>query len=266
MFVIKYGGSRLSKEEGYDLSFIGTLAKMVRDYSSEKFMIIIGGGFKARQLQEEGLRRMQEGATIEDLFSPDENLIEQGNGLDPNSPKYVSDLKDLLGIKATRDNAAFVIQRFGMLGIRDVCPQVVFDSSDKVEGDYRIFFAGGYKPGASTDHPTLMLAHAYGATDVVKISDFPIVKDLCADEVEGLTKDARNAKVAAAPDLPRATWKKMLELAGEWKPGKHVALDPESARFGIKHSGMTLYICPEDQLKYALARDEKHYAATIVRG
>ncbi len=248
MFVIKYGGSRVfPNETGYDNSFVDSLASMVRRYPQEKFMVVIGGGYKARMLQ----------STYAD------DLGKQFN----NDPDLIAQAKDLLGIRATRENAAHVIGRFQQLGVDGVCPKVIFDPFQKAEGDYRIYFAGGYRPGNSTDYVTMVMAHTYGAEKVIKISDFPIVKKISPLSLAGKSKEEMKTLLSVAPDLPQASWKEMVDMVGtKWIPGLNTPLDPPAAAFGLEHRKMCLYICPESQLEAVLAGNEQHYTGTVVRG
>ena len=236
MNIIKYGGSRVSPTpETHDDGFIDSLIDLTKKYSSQEFMIIIGGGALAGKKQSE-------------------------------EPNADNDRKDWLGIEATWENAQYVIDRFQSSGVEKVCPEVVKDPTHKVSG-YRIYFAGGWKPGNSTDYVTMTLAVTYSAEKVIKISDFEVVKDLSPLKVKDLTKEERNLELNKAKDLHQATWQKMVDLVGiKWVPGLNTPLDPLAAKLGFEHNQMTLYICRESELNKILSGDMAHFAGTIVQG
>ncbi|PIZ51799.1 hypothetical protein COY27_02390, partial [Candidatus Woesearchaeota archaeon CG_4_10_14_0_2_um_filter_33_13] len=205
MNIIKYGGSKVRPtEESYDDQFINSLINLVKKYSNEMFMIIIGGGALARKKQRE-------------------------------EPQADQDRKDWLGIEATWENANYVIKRFQQTGVKSVYPEVIKDPTKKIEG-YKIYFAGGWKPGWSTDYVTMRLAQTYQAEKVIKISDFKIVKDFSPLKVKDMSKEERDKVLAEAEDLPKATWKKMVELVGtKWVPGLNTPLDPIAAKLGLEN-------------------------------
>jgi uridylate kinase len=236
MNIIKYGGSKVSPTpETRDDSFIDSLIDLTRKYSEQEFMIIIGGGALAGKKQAD-------------------------------EPDADNDRKDWLGIEATWENAQYVIKRFQSSGIEKVCPDVIKDPTQKTAG-YRIYFAGGWKPGNSTDYVTMTLAVTYGAEKVIKISDFEVVKDLSPLEVKDLSKEERNQRLAEAEDLPEATWQKMVNLVGtEWVPRLNTPLDPLAAKLGLENSFITLYICQESQLEKVLSDDVQGLKGTVVQG
>ncbi|MBT4651116.1 hypothetical protein HOC13_01190 [Candidatus Woesearchaeota archaeon] len=236
MNIIKYGGSRVSPTpETHDDGFIDSLIDLTKKYSSQEFMIIIGGGALAGKKQSE-------------------------------EPNADNDRKDWLGIEATWENAQYVIDRFQSSGVEKVCPEVVKDPTHKVSG-YRIYFAGGWKPGNSTDYVTMTLAVTYSAEKVIKISDFEVVKDLSPLEIKDLAKEEKSKRLAEAEDLPEATWQKMVDLVGtKWVPRLNTPLDPLAAKLGLEHSGINLYICQESQLEKVLSGDYHGLKGTIVKG
>ena len=236
MNIIKYGGSRVSPTpDTHDDSFIDSLIELTKKYSEQEFMIIIGGGALARKKQAE-------------------------------EPDADQDRKDWLGIEGIHENAEYVIKRFQDSGIEKVCPEVIKDPTKKTAG-YRIYFAGGWKPGNSTDYVTMTLAVTYGAEKVIKISDFEVVKDLSPLEVKDLSKEERNQRLDEAEDLPEATWQKMVDLVGtEWVPGLNTPLDPLAAKLGLENKYITLYICQESELDKVLSGELEGFKGTIVKG
>ncbi len=247
MNIIKYGGSKVSPTADlYNDEFIDELIGFVNQYPTEKFMVIIGGGAKARQLQGDGEEMLQK------LYSPDTDLIAQG--------------KDLLGIKATRENARYVINRFQKAGIEKVCPEVLYNPTKKMEKDFRIYFSGGWKPGNSTDYVTMMFAKTYDAEKIIKISDFEIVKNVSPLDLYGKSKEEMGDLLKAADDLPTVTWDQMSQLVGtEWLPGLNTPLDPPAAKYGTEHPELTLYIARETELKKILEDKLDNFKGTIIK-
>ena len=129
MYVIKFGGSRLRPNKDVDQSCVDFLISLVKDHPKEKFLFIIGGGYLARKLQEEGQD------PLNSLFKPDEDLIEQG--------------RDLLGIRATRENGRYLIQAMKKANL-NVSPTLLHDPTELPEDNYTIYIGGGWRPGWST--------------------------------------------------------------------------------------------------------------------
>ncbi len=234
MNIIKYGGSKVRpKEDTYDDKFIQSLIDLTKKYSDQEFMIIIGGGALARKKQRE-------------------------------EPGADADRRDWLGIEATWENAQYVIDYFIKNGVEGICPDVIKDPIEHKEG-FRLYFAGGWKPGNSTDYVTMMLAKTYAAERVIKISDFEIVKDFSPLKVKDMSKADRDNILAEAKDLPQASWQKMVELVGtEWVPGLNTPLDPLAAKLGLENKHITLYICREYELDKVLFGNLETFKGTIV--
>jgi uridylate kinase len=232
MYIIKYGGSRVSPTpDSYDNEFIDSLIELVKKYPNEKFLIIIGGGALCR--------KMQEG--VED-----------------------KEKKDLVGIEATRINAKYVISRFEEAKL-NVYPKVLTDPTKKVEGDYQVYFSGGWKPGNSTDFVTMKYAETFNADKVIKVSNFDYVKDVSPLKLKDKNKEKMKDILKKAEDLKEITWQKMVDLVGtEWVPGLHTPLDSKAAGLGLKNRNITLYIIPESEVEKVLS--EQEFVGTIVNG
>jgi uridylate kinase len=239
MNIIKYGGSKVSiGREEYDDHFIQGLIDLVKKYSEQKFMIAIGGGALNKIMNEEAREK---------------------------NPEITGEELDWVGIKSTWVNAEYVIKKFKEAKL-DVCSEVIKDPTKKVEG-HRIYIAGAWKPGNSTDYVTMMLAKVYAAERVIKISDFEIVKDFSPLKVKDLSKTERDNILAEAKDLPNATWQKMIDLVGtEWVPRLNTPLDPLAAKLGFENKNITLYICKESELDKVLFGNLETFRGTIVSG
>ncbi len=246
MNIIKYGGSRLSPtEDSYDDEFVNYLINLVKKYNDQKFMIIIGGGALCRKRVREQMAE---------------------------NPDITKDERDWIGIRTTWENAAYVIKKFQEASIEDICPEVIKDPTVKVEikneeqKDYRIYIAGGWKPGNSTDFVTMTLAKTYGAKKVIKVSDFKVVKNISPLALKDLSKEEMKIELAKAEDLPKATWQQMQDLVGtEWVPSLNTPLDTLSAKLGVENPNISLYICQETELEKVLS-DSDDFVGTVVKG
>ncbi len=236
MYVIKFGGSRLRPNKDVDQSCVDFLISLAKNHPKEKFLFIIGGGFLARQLQEEGKE------SLNTLFKPDEDLIEQG--------------RDLLGIRATRENGRYLIQAFNKANL-NVSPTLLYDPTELPKENYNIYIAGGWKPGWSTDYVAMKFAQKFDAKTVIKVSDFEYVRNVSPLSLEGMKKEDIDEKIKDADVLKDTTWEEMANLVGtKWVPGLHTPLDPLAAALGLKNKDITLYIIEEEQIGNVLNKEE----------
>jgi len=230
MYIIKYGGSRISPTaDSYDEGFIAELIELVKKYSNKRFMIIVGGGALCRKMQEKMTTKKE---------------------------------KDLVGIEATRINAKYVIEKIKQANL-DVYPEVLKDPTQNISENHQIYFSGGWKPGNSTDYVTMRYAVTFNADKVIKVSDFTYVKDISPLELKDLSKGEREKRLAQTPKLKIMTWQKMVDLVGEtWIPGLHTPLDPLAAKLGLQHRDISLYIIPEKEIEKVLAGED--FQGTVV--
>ena len=236
MYVIKFGGSRLRPNKEVDQSCVDFLISLVQKHPTEKFLFIIGGGFLARQLQEDGQ------SSLNTLFKPDNDLIEQG--------------RDLLGIRATRENGRYLIKAFQEVKL-NVSPILLHDPTQLPKDNFKIYIAGGWKPGWSTDYVAMKFAQKFNAKTVIKVSDFEYVRNVNPLLLQGMKKSEIDEKIKDADVLKDTTWEKMADLVGtKWVPGLHTPLDPLAAALGLKNKDITLYIVEEEQIVNVLNKGE----------
>lgn len=245
MNIIKFGGSVLNPDGKYNHSVIDELIGLVRKYPTESFIFVVGGGKICRNIQSSAKAHLEEAIKDQELLT-------------------MAD--DYLGIAASQINANYVLRRFqDQLGT-DVHPAIILDPTRKIKGDGRIFFAGGWKPGCSTDKDMMVLAKKNHAERVFKISDFEIVKKISPLELSGYSSEDKLRVLSQAEEIKEMAWKELKNLVGrKWKPGMSTPFDPEAAKLGYRlRKTLRVYIGRYSELPKMLAGEE--FRGTVVRG
>ena len=194
MFVISLGGSLLSSPEGPSMQFVKSFLAFIKKQTSlgRRFILITGGGSVCRQYQ---------------------------NALRELGVKTSKDL-DWMGIHATRYNAEFIRIALG----EKAHGTVITDPNKKVKFTKPVMLAAGWLPGRSSDDDAVRLAHMYGASYIVNLSNIDYHYD----------KDPNKHKDAIA--IEKISWKDYLILVGtKWIPGAHVPFDPVASSFAQKN-------------------------------
>ena len=132
---------------------------------------------------------------------------------------------DWLGIHTTRLNAQLLRTVFG-----DICDHVVIDNPKKIgKMKHPLMFAGGWRPGWSTDYVAATIAHAH---------DAPVVNMGTADHV--YSRDPR--KYSSTKKFELLTWHQYRRIIPKVrKPGMNAPLDPVAAALA-EESKLTVYI------------------------
>lgn len=191
--IISVGGSIIIPSTGFNIDFLKQFrALILREVASGiKFILVIGGGSTCRHYQQTAQAVVA--MTSEDL--------------------------DWLGIKSTIFNAEFV----RLLFKDHAFPAVVTNPTRKVKTARPIIVAAGWKPGCSTDNDAVLLAKAYGAKEMINLSNIDYVYD----------SDPRTNP--AARKFEHMTWKELRAIVGNrWTPGANVPFDPQAARHAEK--------------------------------
>lgn len=235
--VIKYGGSIINNKFGYNQKAITYIINLLKQYPKDKFLFIIGGGRLTRKLQ------LLTSSTLEKELTP--NLINYS--------------KDWLGISISRVNAEYV-RKLVAEELSGVHSEILLSPEiNDLPKDSRIFFAGGWKPGFSTDYVALSFAKNLNQNKVFKISDFDLILDVKASEFD-------KTKLFQYNKLPVLSWNKLHELVGDtWIPGFNAPLDPASVHLGInlnKENNFKLFIAKYEELPKLL--NDKDFIGSIV--
>ena len=145
-FILSLGGSMVSLPEGVNVIFLKKFKRLIEDRvkSGDKFIIVVGGGFNAR------------------------NFVKEASKI---NPKLSSSNRDWIGISATHLNANIVKSIFG-----DLAYEVLIENPNvKIKTKKPLLFSGGYLPGNSSDFVCAVLAKTYGIKNIVNISNIDYV-------------------------------------------------------------------------------------------
>ncbi|MFT4326433.1 MAG: hypothetical protein ACMXYK_02940 [Candidatus Woesearchaeota archaeon] len=208
--IIAYGGSIVCPKK-YDMVALKALSNVINIHTKDTFIIVIGGGYLARDLQKK--------SKITDPYA-----------------------KDWVGIAATRINAEFV-RKYLQSNCKNVHPEILLEPK-KVTGR-KVYIAGGWKPGASTDYDAIRFAKAYNAKKVYKISNISDILDVKPQYFD-------KTKIHSYKKLKTISWSKINNLVGkEWIPGINTPLDPPAAKLGkeLGKKEFSLYLGKKEDLE-----------------
>lgn len=142
--IFSLGGSLVFPEE-IDVDFLKKFQDFILKWlkKGKKFVIFVGGGKLARNLQKAAKK----------LLIQDSNFL------------------DWLGIYATYLNALLVKSLFGKLTFKDI----VKDPTNKIRTNKKIIIGAGWKPGWSTDYDAVMFAKKHGIRKIINLTDVDYV-------------------------------------------------------------------------------------------
>lgn len=200
--VISLGGSLICPRE-VDTKFLKTFIAMIKNYikksSSNRVIIITGGGFVCRQYN----------AAFDKIKKPNKNSTLS---------------KDFVGIAMTKVNATLVQQLLINANIK-TNPQLIVDPSVKTDlKKYKIAVGAGYKTGHSTDYDATLASIANHAAKIINLTNIDYV----------YTNDPRKFKDAKPlKDLSWTEYKKVLNIK-KWESGLHTPFDPLASKIAEK--------------------------------
>ncbi|MBT7903790.1 hypothetical protein HN587_08060 [Candidatus Woesearchaeota archaeon] len=243
--IVKFGGSIVNPDGKYNNQVINDFADLVKE-TGQRFIFVVGGGKICRGVQDASMSHLE--AALED-------------------PKEIDIARDRIGIATTQINADYVRRQFQRhLGDAGrIYPEIILDPTMPVQGDYQIYFACGWKPGCSTDKDMMLLAETFNADRVFKISDFPIVKDISPHELKKYSGEDKIRMIKQAPDLPKASWQKLVDLVGtEWEAGLSTPFDPRAAEIGYRlRDKLVVYIGQQQEFPKMLRGED--FIGTIIQ-
>ncbi len=126
---------------------------------------------------------------------------------------------DWIGIRATHLNAEIIRTL-----LSDIAYEKILTDYDRVPRTNKLLIGGGWLPGCSTDYDSVLLAIKLGWSRVINLT-----------RVDGIfdkdPKEFRDAKL-----IKRLSWKEVLEIVSDWKPGMHFPIDKKAAELGAKNN------------------------------
>ncbi|MAF24580.1 UMP kinase [bacterium] len=198
--VLSLGGSLIAPGK-IDINFLKKFRSLILDHvkKGNRVIIITGGGDTCRNYQA-AAEKVNRKSEIDDL--------------------------DWIGIASTKLNAELIRTLFGDLAHG----QVLANPNRKVSTNKKIIIGAGYKPGHSSDVDAVLLAKAYGADNVVNLTNVSYVYD----------KDPKKHK--NAKKLERITWESFQKIVGtKWVPGANHPFDPVATKMA-KRLGLRLVV------------------------
>lgn len=207
-----------------DTEYIQRFVELIKKKSeNNNFAIITGGGYLARKYQQE--------------------LHESGIVV-------TSDALDLVGIKATRENARIVRDVFGDFAE----PEILSDPTKITLTDKPVLVGGGYKPGHSTDGATVVLAKSLGAKKLINLSNIDYV----------YTADPRTNPNAVK--IEKSNWTDFRKLLPEeWSPGINAPFDPVAARMAEELRLEVAVLNGKNLENLSNYIDGKEFVGTVIR-
>lgn len=192
--VLSVGGSIIIPRLGFDIPYLKKFRGLVLSEvkKGRRFILIVGGGATCR--------------TYQTAASATARLTN-------------SEL-DWLGIESTVLNAQFVRLILG----DKAHTEIIQDPAKRIASRKPVIVGAGWKPGCSTDRSAVLFAKAYGAREVINLSNTDYVYD----------KDP-----AVYPDalaMERMDWSSFRrDICGsKWSPGANIPFDPVASRIAQK--------------------------------
>lgn len=186
-YVLSLGGSLIYPQSGLDHLFLKKFKAFIDKETKlgHRFFIVTGGGKIAR-----------------DYINVSRKF------------KVSLDNQDWLGIASTRLNALLLQNIFSSRAY----PDIILDPTKKLDIRNKLIFAGGFKPGRSTDYVAVSLAKTYKADLVINLSNVDYVYD-------------KDPKLANAKKIKTITWKNYRKIVGDkWDPGSNTPFDPIASK------------------------------------
>ncbi len=221
--IVSVGGS-LIVPNGIDTQFLQSFRALIQEklQAGFSFYIITGGGKLARNARDAALAVNPDAST--------ENL-------------------DWVGIAACRTNAEMVRALFADAGT----PEVIRDTTQRVDSPSPLLFAGGVRPGNSSDWAAVQAAKAVGAKKLVNLSNIDYV----------YTADPRTNP--DAEKIEKSSWADFRKLIpSEWDPGLSSPFDPIAAK-EAEEMGLEVAVINGAKLgEFSSYLDGKEFRGTVI--
>ena len=226
--VIKLGGSIIYYSDKIDFNYLkrfkSFLEKELIKNKRRKFVIVVGGGYLARFLQD---------------------IAQKIN-------KNITDeAKDILGIYATKINAEIIKNLFD----KSVVNPEIIDSKQKLKNlKYRITILSGWTPGNSTDYIAAQTAY------LLKLEEYLIATktDFVYNKNPEEYKNATSLKEMSWKEYLTKI------VPSVWKPGSNFPIDVEAAKFSQKNKLKAFVINGKNLKNFNNLLDGKNFEGTFV--
>lgn len=231
--IISLGGSLVAPDE-VDVNFISdffTLITEYLDFESNKFVFVIGGGATARSYQQ----------AYKDYISL--------TGEEWDNTTH-NEIQDIIGIKATHLNAAFIREVFGAYSEKEL---ITDPEAQDISFDRPVLIGAGWKPGFSTDLCTVKLAIRFNVNTIINLSN--VAKIYSEDPLYN----------SAAQELDTVTWKELIAMFDDtWKPGMNTPFDPIACRLASEADLQVINTYGRDMDNLKNIFDGKEYYGTTI--
>ena len=218
--VMSLGGSVIVPDK-IDLKFLKNFKKIIEKFieNGHKFVIFCGGGKLARNFQKSAAKY-----------------------------KFSNEELDWLGIYATRINANLIRKLFGNIAENTI----IQNPTKKIKFNKKIIFAGGWKPGWSTDYDAVLVAKNLGVRTIINMSNIDYVYE----------KDPKKFK--DAKKINDISWVEFRKIVGDkWKAGLNMPFDPVAAKKAEK-LGLDVIIIGKDLKNFESLLNNKKFEGTVI--
>lgn len=225
IIVISLGGSIIAPQPGQiDYVFLKKFKQIIIRHVKKgtRFVIVTGGGQTARVYQQAAKKAGR--LTPEDV--------------------------DWIGIHSTRLNAHLLRTIF-----RKIAHPRINKNPNQVEKFSKpILIGAGWKPGFSTDYDATKLAVAYGAREVINLSNIDYVYDRDPKKYKGAKK------------IKEISWTNFFKLVGsKWTPGANLPFDPVASRLARKNKLKVLIMKGNDLKNFDVYLQTGKFKGTLIK-
>ncbi len=240
MNIIKLGGSLVNPDGKYDDKLLSKLVKAIDN--KQEYLFVVGGGVICRQSQDATAKFFRKALPKSQL----------------------NHSRDEIGIAVTKINARYVLDKLKKKYGDIVFDEVLINPNLDYKSKARIYVAGGWRPGHSTDMDMMLFARKFKANHIYKISNFPYVKRF--SPIEFAKSKNKNKLLKEAEDIKQISWKDLQNLVGyEWVPGLNTPFDSSAVKIGVKmRKTLTAYIGPINEFFKSIKG--KGFKGTVVQG
>jgi len=226
--VIKLGGSIIYYSDKIDFNYLkrfkSFLEKELIKNKRRKFVIVVGGGYLARFLQD---------------------IAQKIN-------KNITDeAKDILGIYATKINAEIIKNLFD----KSVVNSEIIDSKQKlINLNYKITILSGWTPGNSTDYIAAQATHLLNLKEYIIATKTDFVYNKNPEEYKNAVPLQQISWKKYLTEI----------VPPVWKPGSNFPIDVEAAKFSQKNKLKTFVINGKNLKNFNNLLDGKNFEGTFV--